>query len=242
MSEPRTLIIVPAFNEELALPGVLEELAAIVQHDVLVVDDGSTDRTAEIARDAGVTLVMLPFNLGVGGALRTGFRFALRFGYERAVQFDADGQHDAREIKKLLEGLDEGADLVIGSRFASAETGYEVKRIRGGAMKVLRLLVQAISGQRFTDTSSGFRAFRRPVIEHFARTYPEEYLGDTVEALLLAVYEGFEVVEVPARMSPRTEGPPSNRNLKLIYQYLRLLVVIATTITFKARKWRKKTT
>src|SRR3954466_3715473 len=113
-----SLVIIPAYNEEEALPATLAELAAIRPDlDVLVVSDGSRDKTAALARAAGVAVVELPFNLGIGGALQTGFRYAVRHGYERAVQFDADGQHDPREIATLESGLDDGAGMVVGSRF-----------------------------------------------------------------------------------------------------------------------------
>src|SRR3954451_2172872 len=115
----RTLIIIPALNEEESLPRVLDELRVqLPDFDVLVVDDGSRDDTAVIARKHGVTVLSLPFNLGVGGALQTGFRYDVRHDYDRAIQFDADGQHDPTEVEKLLRGLDDGADLMIGSRFA----------------------------------------------------------------------------------------------------------------------------
>lgn len=235
----RTLIIIPAWNESEALPAVLGELAAVIPEcDVLVVDDGSSDDTAAVAERLGATVARLPFNLGIGGALRTGFRYALRNGYERAVQFDADGQHDAREVGRLLQALDGGADMVIGGRFAGDEQTYSVGRVRGGAMRLLRLGVTLLSGRRFSDTSSGFRAFSRPVLELFARTYPAEYM-DSVEALLLACYAGFEVVEVPARMRHRQAGAASNRNFKLIYHYLRLLIVMVTTAPLRNSVRRK---
>jgi glycosyltransferase involved in cell wall biosynthesis len=229
MSDPRTLIIIPALDEAAALPGVLADLrAAVPTCDVLVVDDGSVDDTAAVAEEAGATVARLPFNLGIGGALRTGFRFALRNGYERAVQFDADGQHDATEIARLIQGLDDGADMVIGGRFVGEEISYDVGRVRSGAMRLLRLAVTVLAGRRFSDTSSGFRAFSRPVLELFARKYPAEYM-DSVEALLLACYAGFDVVEVPTRMRQRQAGSASNRSFKLVYHYLRLLIVMAAT-------------
>jgi glycosyltransferase involved in cell wall biosynthesis len=231
------LIVVPALNEEDALPSVLKELADVVPHmDVLVVDDGSTDATAIVAREAGATVAELPYNLGVGGALRTGFFYAVRNGYDRAIQFDADGQHDAREIAKLLAQLDDGADMVIGSRFASDDHTYEVGRVRAGGMRLLRLAVIALSGERVSDTSSGFRAFSRPLLEFFARNYPVEYLGDTVEALLLACYAGFKVAEVPVSMRSRAGGQPSTRNLRLVYHYVRLLIVLLSTASIKGRR------
>jgi glycosyltransferase involved in cell wall biosynthesis len=233
---PRTLVIIPAYNEEAALAGVLAELAEQVPDiDVLVVDDGSTDRTAEVARAAGVAVARLPFNLGIGGALRTGFRYAVRRGYERAVQFDADGQHDAAEIPRLLAALDGGADLVIGSRFADGGSPYEVGRVRRLAMRLLHLGVRALSGRRFSDTSSGFRAFSRRMLEHFAAHYPVDYM-DSVEALLIACAAGMRVEEVPVRMRVRAAGAPSNRSFKLVYHYLRLLVVMASSAGRRSRR------
>lgn len=226
LTPPRTLVIIPAFNEEDALPGVLADLAVTVPDlDILVVDDGSSDKTADLARAAGVTVVRLPFNLGIGGALRTGFLYAARQSYARAIQFDADGQHDSNQIRVLLAGLDDGADMVIGSRFADETHSYDVGRVRQHAMGVLRFVVKQLSGTRYSDTSSGFRAFSRPVIEFFSRDYPEEYM-ESVEALMLALTAGFTVVEVPVQMSARAAGEASNKRLKLLYHYLRLLLVI----------------
>jgi glycosyltransferase involved in cell wall biosynthesis len=236
----KTLVIVPAFNEEGALPGVLEDLRCHGPAlDVLVIDDGSSDDTARVARTHGVRVARLPFNLGVGGALQTGFRYALEEGYERAVQFDGDGQHSAREIPKLLEALSAGADLVVGSRFAQSTVDYQVGRVRWGAMRVMRLAVRVLSGRSFYDASSGFRAFSHDAIAHFARAYPEEYLGDTVEALLMACYLGLRVVEVPASMRQRSAGVPSTRNLKLAYHYTRLMIVIVTTASRRGRRIRE---
>jgi len=222
-----TLVILPALNEEAALTGVLKELARdCPELDVLVVDDGSTDGTADVARTEGVPVAVLPFNLGVGGALQTGFRYAVAHGYRRAIQFDADGQHDPSQVPALLAALDDGADLVIGSRFAAPEQGaeYDVGRLRGGAMAVLRVAVRILSGRSFSDTSSGFRAFSAPLLDFYAASYPNEYLGDTVEALLMACQAGYTVVEVPVTMRVRAAGTPSTQNLRLIYHYLRALV------------------
>jgi glycosyltransferase involved in cell wall biosynthesis len=188
-----------------------------------------------VAVNAGVKVARLPFNLGVGGALRTGFRYAVDNGYSSAVQFDADGQHEAIEISRLLDGLDSGLDLVIGSRFASAEATYRVGAVRGGGMYLLRALLRVLAAQRFTDPSSGFRGFSAPMFGYFARTCPVDYLGDTVEALLLAVYEGFEVGEISVSMRQRKEGQPSNRNLMLMFHFLRLLVVIVFTASRRGR-------
>jgi len=239
----RTLVILPALNEEAALSAVLRELRRTCpQLDVLVVDDGSVDSTAEVARAEGVPVAVLPFNLGVGGALQTGFRYAVVHGYVRAVQFDADGQHDPTQVPALLAALDEGADLVIGSRFASPQAGseYDVGRFRGGAMGVLRLTVRVLSGRRFSDTSSGFRAFSAPLLAFYAANYPNEYLGDTVEALLLACQAGFRVVEVPVSMRVRAAGTPSTQNVKLAYHYVRALVSLLSRAPVRRRELARR--
>lgn len=230
-------MIIPAFNEEEALPGVLKELSGSdLALDILVVDDGSIDATATVARSSGAHVLRLPFNLGVGAALRAGFRFAVERGYERAVQFDADGQHDPTEIPGLLRALDSGADLVVGTRFGNEERTYQVRGLRRGAMSILRQGVRLLVGRRFTDASSGFRAYSRPMLEFFARSYPDEYLGDTVEALLIGSYHGFTIVERPVRMRPRQGGEPSSRGLRLVYHYLRVLLVMVVTASRQMRR------
>ena len=230
-----TLVIIPAFNEEAALPDTLAELRSWHPGlDVLVVSDGSEDRTAEVGRAAGATVVELPFNLGIGGALRTGFLYAVRNGYDSAVQFDADGQHDPAHIKSLTDALESGADMVIGSRFAATSAHYDVGGTRRGAMRVLQVMVRLLAGRRFSDTSSGFRGFNRDVLSFFATNYPSEYM-ESVESLVLATFEGFDVVEVPVDMRPRAAGAPSSRRLKLAYHYLRLLLVLGTAASHRRR-------
>jgi glycosyltransferase involved in cell wall biosynthesis len=236
----RTLVIIPAYNEEASLPDVLAELRRVVpEHDVVVVSDGSTDRTAEVARASGAAVLVLPFNIGIGGALRTGFHYAVENGYDYAFQFDADGQHDPEALAKLLEPLHHGADMVVGSRFreGGAPT-YQVGRVRRRAMRFLEWLVQRLVGRKFTDTSSGFRGFSKPMLEYFARTYPVEYM-DSVEALVLACNAGFRVEEVAANMRGRTGGAPSTRSFKLLYYYVRLIVVMVISATRRRHRVRE---
>lgn len=221
----RTIVVIPAYNEEESLPAVLSQLAAFTPElDIVVVDDGSVDDTAGVTRRAGIPCVALPFNLGIGGALRAGYRFAAEAGYMRAVQFDADGQHRADQIGILLAALDEGADMAVGSRFAAG--GYQVGRGRGMAMGVLRLGVRILTGQRFSDTSSGFRAVQQPLLDAFATDYPVDYM-DSVETLVEACRAGYVVHEVPTLMEERAGGVPSQRPLRLVYHYARLLVALA---------------
>lgn len=237
----RTLVIIPAYNEADSLPAVLKELQEQTPElDVLVISDGSIDRTAEVARAAGVAVLELPYNIGIGGALRTGFTYAVRKGYDRAVQFDADGQHDPLQVQPLLDGLDAGNDMMIGSRFAAGgAVTYSVGRMRRLAMRFLQALVRFLVRQPFTDTSSGFRAFSRPVLEFFAITYPVEYM-DSVEALVLACNAGFKVGEIGVNMRGRTGGAPSTRRIRLAYYYFRLVIFLLTSATRQRSRTRKQ--
>jgi glycosyltransferase involved in cell wall biosynthesis len=204
--------------------------------DILVIDDGSRDATSEVARKLGARAVRLPFNLGVGGAVRTGLHFARDHGYDRAVVVDADGQHDPGGISCLLEALDRGADMAVGSRFAGGGSrSFQVSHVRRQAMRFLAFVVRVFTGQRFTDVTSGFRAFNRPVIELLAREYPAEYLADTVEALLIIHHAGFRVDEVAVGMRSRVGGVPSTRNVRLVINYLRLLVGIFGSASRRTR-------
>ena len=219
-------MIIPALNEAATLPAVLESLhAAVPEYEVVVVDDGSTDETANVARAYGCAVLVLPFNLGIGGALRTGFRYAVEQDFDAAVQLDADGQHDPSMIPTLIAAL-EGADFVVGSRFAT-KNSYEVGLTRRKAMQLLEFSMRVLSGRTFTDTSSGFRAFGRPVLEYFARSYPSEYM-ESVEALLAANYAGFRIAEVPVQMHQRAGGTPSAMRFKLIYHYVRVMFTMFT--------------
>jgi glycosyltransferase involved in cell wall biosynthesis len=230
------LVIIPAFNEEEALPSTLAELAEVRPDlDVLVVSDGSVDKTAALARAGGVLVVELPFNLGIGGALQTGFRYATRHGYERAVQFDADGQHDPREIAALEAALDDGAAMVVGSRFGEGRVEYRVGPVRKVAMAVLRGAVNKMAHQKFSDTSSGFRAFNAAVLQTFARSYPVEFM-DSTESLVQAISEGYRVAEVPTRIRARTAGQPSTRHVRLVYHYLRLMIVLVSQLPSRKRQ------
>jgi glycosyltransferase involved in cell wall biosynthesis len=204
----RLLVLVPAWNEELGVVAVVKEVHAAAPYaDVLVIDDGSTDRTADVAASAGARVLRLPYNLGVGGAMRAGYRYAMRYGYGYGVQVDADGQHDPAEIPRLIDQL-AGADVVIGARFAQ-RGNYTVAGPRGWAMWLLARALSRITGVRLTDTTSGFRALNRTAMALFARHYPAEYLGDTVESLVIAHRAGCRIAQVPVAMRPRANGVPS---------------------------------
>jgi glycosyltransferase involved in cell wall biosynthesis len=221
------LAIVPALNEEATVAAVVQAVRADLGADVLVVDDGSGDLTAEKALAAGAHVARHPFNLGVGAALRTGFRYADTEGYAVAIQVDADGQHVPTEAHTLLDVVRSGrADVAVGSRFAEGAGEYGVGAMRRFSMRVLSRIVSKRLGTRITDTTSGFRAFDRAAIERFAEAYPTAYLSDTVEALLLTRDWGLTVVEVPVAMRERMGGQASNNALKSVYHLARLMVVI----------------
>lgn len=203
----------PAFNEAESVRSVVSEvLGRLPGVKVLVVDDGSSDATAEEARAGGALVAVLPFNLGVGGAMRTGFRFALENGFENVVQVDADGQHDPIGVPLLLERLDT-ADVVLGARFAG-EGDYRVRGPRQWAMKVLSVAISRMARTPLTDTTSGFRASGPRAVRLFASNYPAEYLGDTIESLVIAIRSGCVVEQVPVAMRPRAGGTPSHNPFK----------------------------
>jgi glycosyltransferase involved in cell wall biosynthesis len=202
------LIVIPAWNESHNIePVVTETFAALPDTHILVVDDGSTDDTAERARNAGALVISLPVNLGVGGAMRAGFKFARQFGYASVVQVDGDGQHDPAFVSELVTMLDD-FDIVIGARFAG-KGNYVVGGPRKWAMSLLSGVLSAVCKTKLTDTTSGFKAMGPRAVELFARRYPAEYLGDTIEALMIARNEGLTVTQIPVVMRERANGNPS---------------------------------
>jgi glycosyltransferase involved in cell wall biosynthesis len=224
--DDRVLVVIPALNEEDSVGDVIKQVGVVLPDaHIIVVDDGSTDRTRDVALAAGADVITLPFNLGVGGALRAGFRYAVRYGYCIAVQVDADGQHDPAEIPALLAALD-GADLVIGARFAGAGE-YAVRGARRLAMQMLAHSLSRRTSAPLSDTTSGFRAFNRRTIETFARDYAAEYLGDTVEALIIAAKAGLRVTQVPVAMRPRQAGYPKQGRVKSTLYLGRVLIALA---------------
>jgi len=231
---PSILVVMPAWNEQESVAMVVKEAqVAVPEADILVVDDDSGDGTEATARQAGAQVISNVFNLGVGGAMRVGFRHAARRGYTVVVQVDADGQHDPRDIPRLLECLDEAAPglapeephIVIGARFAGMGR-FPVPRARRVAMRMLASYLSRLTGTELTDVTSGFRANNRAAIELFSRTYPAEYLSDTVESLVIATRAGAHVSQVPVSMRPRMAGTPSQSPWRAIGYLLRVSVML----------------
>ena len=229
------LIVIPAFNEELVLEQTLNALLQEVSsNQVLVVNDGSTDKTSQIVNDKSINLLELPFNLGVGAAMRSGFQFAKENGFQKVIQFDADLQHQPKYIKEIVSEL-EKYDVVVGSRFA-AKSSYKVSVVRSLAMGLLKDSVTRHIGIKMTDVTSGFRGANKKAIDVFADFYPSEYLADTVESLIMAYDKGLTITEIPVVMQERQGGQPSQNILRSTLYLFRSILVIIATLTVKPRK------
>jgi glycosyltransferase involved in cell wall biosynthesis len=224
----KTLIAIPAWNEEGSIASVV---SSVREHrpdaDVLVVNDGSSDSTAIEAERAGARVVSLPFNVGVGGAMRTAFLYAQREGYRTLVQVDADGQHDPADLDKLIEGLGQ-ADVVVGTRF-HPNSMYFVGGPRRWAMVLLSKSLSWMNKGKISDPTSGFRSAGPKAIELFSVQYPADYLGDTVGSLAIAIRNGLTINETPVTMYFRQIGRPSKNALwSALYLGRASLAIIAT--------------
>lgn len=230
---PRTLIIVPAFNEAECIAYVIDNIRAHAPWaDIAVVNDGSHDATPDIARSKGVVVLNLPYNLGIGGAVQTGYKFAARMGYEIAVQVDGDGQHPATEIERLVVTLmNTDASMVIGSRYVE-RARYDAPFFRLVGIRILSAVVSLLIGQRVTDTTSGYRAVDRDAICFLARIYPRDY--PEPEAIILLRRQGFRIVEVPVSMRQRVGGVSSISHLKGLYYMVKVLLASVVGV-FKDR-------
>jgi glycosyltransferase involved in cell wall biosynthesis len=225
LTELRRIAIVPAYNEERNVGRVLDELRAFDPGlDVVVVSDGSVDGTARVAREHGAHVVQLPFNLGIGGAVQTGFRYAYEHGYDLVVRCDGDGQHVPGELPKVLEPVLAGrADIAVGSRFAGGD-GYRSSATRRVGIRLLALVVSAIARQRVTDTTSGFQALNRKALVLFAADYPHDY--PEVEGLVMTVKHRLRLEEVPVAMREREHGRSSITAARSVYYMTKVLLAL----------------
>ena len=224
-NQEKILVIIPAYNEEGSVGKVVEEVHThLPQAEVLVVNDGSTDLTSEIAKSKGAIVLDLPFNLGIGGAMQAGYQYANEKGYDIAIQVDGDGQHDPKEIGKLLKALEEKKiDMAIGSRFIG-DLGYKSSTMRRIGISIFSQVISMIVGQRITDPTSGFRASNRKAIQLFASNYPQDYPEPEVVILLHQCHLKME--EVPVGMSERYSGESSITKIRSIYYMVKVLLAI----------------
>jgi hypothetical protein len=221
----RRVAIVPAFNEEASIANVVGGLLA---YDpglrVVVVDDGSTDRTADVARAAGAKVISLPFNLGIGGAVQTGFRYAWEHGFDVAVRADGDGQHDPAELDAILSPvLADEADVAVGSRFIAGD-GYRSSRSRRAGIRLLAWIVSGLTRQRITDPTSGFQAANRLGIRLFAADYPHDY--PEAEATVMVFKHRLRLREVPVTMRARESGRSSITTIHSVYYMVKVVLAI----------------
>ena len=229
-------MIVPALNEQESIADVVTSVRQI-GFEILVIDDGSSDKTFVKAKSAGARVIDLSMNLGVGGALQSGFSYAIRNKFEAVVQLDADGQHPVSGISLLIETANSSnADIVLGSRFLDLRTEMRISKIRRIAMWILRVVASRACKTKISDSSSGFRLIRNPLLSQFAKSFPSHYLGDTFEALVVSGRKNYKVVEISAPFSEREFGDSSATSWASILLIFRALVVTSFGIHFRLQE------
>lgn len=228
----KVLIIIPAYNEEKNLPELIDKLQSqCMDYDLLVVNDCSGDNTAKVCRANGVDVLDLPVNLGIGGAVQAGYRYAMHNGYDIAVQVDGDGQHNPEYIEQLVEKVRNGVSLCIGSRFLEKE-GFQSTFMRRFGIRFFSDLIYFITNKKVMDPTSGFRACNRNLIEFFATDYPRDY--PEPETLVTAVRNNFIIEEIPVVMKERSGGKSSITSIKSVYYMIKVsLAIIAAAISKK---------
>jgi len=217
----KTLVIIPAYNEENSIGQVIARIRLnLPQADILVINDGSIDNTALIASNLGVEVIDLPFNLGIGGAMQTGYLYASRNGYNLAIQVDGDGQHDPSYIGKLIEPvINSKVDMVIGSRYI-CKTDYKSTFSRRLGMLFFSALVNLLTGQKVKDTTSGFRVVNKTIIDYFAKRYPTDY--PEVDVLIKLYRKNFRIIEMPVEMCQRQSGKSSITPIRSVYYLIKV--------------------
>ncbi|SFB47472.1 Glycosyltransferase involved in cell wall bisynthesis [Cohnella sp. OV330] len=219
----KTLIIVPAFNEQGNIEMLIKRLQAF-DVDILIVNDSSTDNTSRLSHELGVKVIDLPCNLGIGGAVQTGYKYAYKYEYDCAIQIDGDGQHDPTYIESLIQPISNSkADLVIGSRYINME-GFQSTFMRRVGIKYFSVLIRLLTKRVITDPTSGFRACNKVVIKHFAENYPVDY--PEPESIVNLLRNGLTVVELPVIMHSRQHGNSSIHSFKSVYYMIKVSIAI----------------
>ncbi len=234
----RVLVIIPAYNEEKSILSTVKSLkdAKVKGHtlDYVVINDGSKDNTKQVCLDNHLNFINLPINLGIGGAVQTGYKYAYYNNYDIAIQFDGDGQHDASYISSLINEIEQGNDIVIGSRFISKLSEFRSTGIRRIGINFLSFLIKLCTGKRIYDPTSGFRACNTKIIKEFVNDYPIDYPEpDTIVSI---IKKGYKVSEIPVKMKERTSGVSSlNTNIfKPLYYMIKVsMAIIITSLSTK---------
>lgn len=239
MNIGKVLLIIPAYNEASNIEKVIDNITKnFPEYDYIVINDGSKDNTREICRKRGYNYLNLSINLGIGGAVQTGYKYAKDRGYDIAVQIDGDGQHDISFLKDMLPTIEKGeADIIIGSRFLEKE-GFQSSFIRRVGIKILSLLVYLCTGSYIKDVTSGYRVVNRKFIEIYAESYPNDY--PEPEAIVSAVMHGGRIQERPVKMRERENGKSSINMLKSIYYMIKVsLAILMCRVSFGVRKKKR---
>lgn len=230
----KVLLIIPCFNEEKNIGKLIDNIRSTSdEFDILIVNDCSEDKTYEVAKSKGVTILDLPCNLGIGGAVQAGYKYANKNGYKYAIQVDGDGQHDPSYIMKLKEKIDEGYNLVIGSRFIE-KNGFQSTRLRRVGIRFFYHIIKLLTGKKITDATSGFRMADKSVIEFFAKNYPSDY--PEPETIIAIIKNNFKIVEVPVKMKEREEGKSSINIIKSVYYMIKVTLAILFSYFTKGKK------
>ncbi|MFA5407242.1 MAG: glycosyltransferase family 2 protein [Bacilli bacterium] len=222
----KILLIIPAYNEQ---DNILNTVNSIkkskIKVDYIVINDGSTDETAQVCMENDINHINLVHNLGIGGAVQTGYKYALNNGYDIAVQFDGDGQHDIKYVDHLVNPIiNENMDFVIGSRFIEDKSQFKSTKIRQAGIKIISALIRICTGKRIYDTTSGFRACNKQIIKEFAHDYPTEYPEPTSTVWLLKKH--YKIKEIPVEMKERKFGNSSIRKWKSLYYMVNVMLSI----------------
>ena len=223
---PRVLVIIPAYNERESILSTVDGIRSL-GYDYVVVNDGSTDDTLTICRKNGINVLDLPQNLGIGGAVQAGHKYAQRFGYDIDIQVDGDGQHDPSFIPQLISLIEQGADLAVGSRFLEKTDGFQSTLMRRVGITWLSMLRRVFTGERLTDPTSGFRACNKRAIDLFCKSYPNDY--PEPESIAHAIRVGLSVRECPVSMRERQGGVSSIGPLSSIYYMIKVSLAIWIT-------------
>ena len=232
----KTLVIIPCYNEQDSIVRVIDNLKANApQVDYLIVNDCSTDSTEKILKANGYNYINNPINLGIGGGVQAGYKYAAQYGYDIAVQMDGDGQHDPKYLSKVIAPVESGEfDMAIGSRFIEKE-GFQTSFMRRFGINIISTLILLLTGKRIKDTTSGFRACNRKLIEFFAANYADDY--PEPEAIVACLASGYKVGEVAVVMEERQGGVSSIRSLKSAYYMIKVcLALIVGRISFSKKK------
>lgn len=230
----KTLVIIPAYNEEGAIVETIHNLEKkCPEVDYVIINDCSKDKTLEICRKNNFNVISLPVNLGIGGAVQTGYRYAYENDYDIAIQMDADGQHDPKYIPKLVSKIEEGNDFVIGSRFLEKQ-GFQSTFIRRMGINLYAGIIKVFTKKKITDTTSGYRAAGKKIIAMFARSYPVDYPEPETNAYIAR--NNFKIVEIPMQMKQRDSGASSITPIKSIYYAVKVGLAVLLACIFKNRE------